>query len=70
MRVMRVTWYPKNIAIGVVTLALFAAAMNLAMDVKRGVAMGVIAALAYLSIDVLLAVNPGVWRFRRRPPAA
>lgn len=63
---MRVTWYPRNIAIGLVMLALFAVAMNLAMDVMRGVAMGVIAALAYLSVDVLLSVNPGVWRSPRR----
>ena len=63
---MRVTWYPRNIAIGLVTLALFAVAMNLAMDVMRGVAMGVIAALAYLSVDVLLSVNPAVWRSPRR----
>jgi hypothetical protein len=63
---MRVTWYPKNIASGLVVLALFALALQLATDVMRGVAMGVIAALAYLFIDVLLSVNPAVWRLRRR----
>ena len=63
-------WYPKNIAIGLVMLALFALATQLAVDVTRGIAMGVIAALAYLCIDVLLSVNPAVWRLRRRRPAA
>jgi hypothetical protein len=68
---MRVTWYPRNIAIGLLLLALFAAAMKLAVDVTQGIAMGVFAALAYLSIDVLLSVNPAVWqRLRRRRPAA
>ena len=67
---MRVTWYSKNIAIGFAMLALFAVAMNLAMDVQRGVAMGLLAAIAYATVDITFAVNPGVWRLRRRPPAA
>jgi hypothetical protein len=67
---MRVTWYPKNIATGLVLLALFALAMNLAMDVKRGVAMGLLAAGAYAIVDVIFAVNPGVWRWHRQPPKA
>jgi len=67
---MRVTWYPKNIALGVVMLALFVVAMNLAVDVMSGAAMGVIAVLAYLAVDVLISVNPAVWRLSRRPPEA
>jgi hypothetical protein len=59
-------WYPKNIAIGLVLLALFAVAMNLAVDVKRGIAMGLLAAVAYAVVDVILSVNPGVWRLPRR----
>jgi hypothetical protein len=58
---MRVTWYPKNIAIGLVMVALFALAIRLATDVMRGIAMGVVAALAYLFVDVLLSVNPALW---------
>jgi hypothetical protein len=66
---MRVTWYPKNILIGLALLAAFELAMNLAVDVRRGVAMGLLAAVAYALVDVILSVNPGAWRLRRRPPA-
>ena len=67
---MRVTWYPRNIVIGLVLVSLFAVAINLAADVTRGIAMGVVAAVAYLFVDVLLSVNPAAWRWRRRPPVA
>ena len=63
---MRVTWYPKNILIGLALLAAFALATNLAVDVRRGVAMGLLAAVAYAIVDAILSVNPGVWRLRRR----
>jgi hypothetical protein len=49
-----------------VLLVLFAVAMNLAVDVTRRVAMGLLAAVAYAVIDVILSVNPAVWRLRRR----
>ena len=67
---MRVTWYPKNILIGLALLAALALAMNLAIDIRRGVAMGLLAAVAYAIVDVILAVNPGVWRWRQQPPKA
>jgi hypothetical protein len=63
---MRVTWYPKNVLAGLALLTLFAVAMNMAIDVKRGVAMGLLAAVAFVIVDVILSVNPAVWRLRRR----
>ena len=63
---MRVTWYTKNILTGLALLVAFGIAVNLAVDVRRGVAMGLLAAVAYVIVDVILSVNPGVWRLRRR----
>jgi hypothetical protein len=67
---MHVTWYPKNILAGLALLVALALAINLAVDVRRGVAMGLLAGIAYLIVDVVLSVNPGVWRWRRQPPQA
>ena len=63
---MRVTWYPKNILAGLALLVVCVTAFNLAVDVGRGVAMGLLAAVAYVIVDVILSVNPAVWRLRRR----
>jgi len=67
---MRVTWYPKNILAGLALLVAFGVAISLAVDVQRGVAMGLLAGIAYLIVDVILGVNPGVWRWCRQPPKA
>jgi hypothetical protein len=67
---MRVTWNPKNILTGLALLVAFGVAINLAVDVRRGVAMGLLAGIAYLIVDVFLGVNPGVWHWRRQPPKA
>ena len=67
---MRVTWYPKNILAGLALLVAFGVAINLAVDVWRGVAMGLLAGIAYVIVDIILSVNPGVWRWRQQPPKA
>jgi len=63
---MRVTWYPKNVVAGIALLVAFGIAFTLAIDVRRGVAMGLLAAVAYVIVDVFLSVNPAAWRLRRR----
>jgi len=67
---MRVTWYPKNMAAGLALLAAFGIAINLAVDVRRGVAIGLLAAVAYAIVDVILSVNPAVWRRPQQRPKA
>ena len=62
---MRVTWYPKNILAGLALPVAFGIVFNLAVDVRRGIAMGLLAAVAYAIVDVILSVNPAVWRLRR-----
>ena len=63
---MRVTWYPKNILAGLALLVALGIAFTLAVDVGRGVAMGLLAAVAYVIVNIILSVNPGVWRRRDR----
>jgi len=67
---MRVTWYPKNILAGLALLIAFGVAVNLAVDVRRGIAMGLFAAVAYAIVDVILSVNPAMWRWPQQRPKA
>ena len=65
---MSVTWYPKNIVTGLVLLAALAVALNVAVDVNRGVLVGVGAIVVCTIIDLLFTFNPAAWR--RQPPKA
>ena len=62
---MTISWYPKNIVIGLVLAAVLAETLQLAADVQRGMVVGVLGIVAYVIVDVLLSVNPAVWRRRR-----
>jgi len=62
------SWYPKNIIIGLILLAVLAVALSTAVNVGRGVAVGVGAALLYAIVDVMFSINPAAWR--RRDQAA
>jgi hypothetical protein len=64
---MTLRWYPKNVLVGVVLLAAFAVAVDLAVDFRRGAAVGVLALIAYLSLDAVLTFNPAQW-WRHRTP--
>ena len=63
---MTVSWYPKNIILGLILLAALAVALNIAVDVGRGVAVGVGAALVYAIVDLMFSINPAAWRRRHR----
>jgi hypothetical protein len=64
---MRVTWYPKNVLVAGALLALFAAALRVAIDFRIGAATGLLALMAYMAIEMGLIVNPDAWSRRDRP---
>lgn len=67
---MRVTWYPKNILAGLALLVAFGVAVNVAVDVRRGITMGLLAGAAYVIVDAILSVNPALWRRPQQRPKA
>jgi len=66
MFLVTVTWYPKNIVIGIVLLAALAIALNVAVDVTRGVLVGVGAIVVCAIVDAVFTFNPALWRRRDR----
>jgi uncharacterized membrane protein (DUF485 family) len=67
MFLVTVTWYPKNIVMGVVLLSALALALNVAVDVTRGVLVGVGAIVVCAIVDAVFTFNPAIWRRRQRP---
>jgi hypothetical protein len=63
---MKLTWYPRNLAVAVVFLAAFPAVLNLALDFRRGAIVGGIALAASVGLDALLTLNPARWWRDRR----
>ena len=63
---MKIAWYPRNLVSGLFLFALFALALNVAVDVNRGALTGLFAVLVFTIIDLLFTVNPAVWQARRR----
>jgi hypothetical protein len=57
-RSMKLTWYPRSLIVVVMFLAAFAAALELAMDFRRGAIVGVLALTAYLALETILTFNP------------
>lgn len=64
---MKATWYPKNLLLAVASFALFAVALHIAIDFRTGAVAGLLALLAYLTIELGLIVNPAAWGRRDRP---
>jgi uncharacterized membrane protein AbrB (regulator of aidB expression) len=64
---MKVTLYSKNILVAVSLLALFVWVLNLALDFRRGVVVGMLALVAYLVLETGLTFNPATWWRSRRP---
>ena len=63
---MTVTFHPKRLLATVVSLAVLGSALSVATDVRRGVAVGALAVLAYLLVEVFAVVNPAAWWQGRR----
>ena len=63
---MRVTWYPRNVLLAIVLLALFAWGLRTAVDFRTGAVVGLLALLTYLAFEVGSTFNPGVWRRSHR----
>jgi uncharacterized membrane protein len=63
---MTVTWHPRNLLITVVLIAVFAVALNIAIEFQTGALMGAGAFFVYLLVDVLLTLNPSP-RWWERP---
>ena len=61
---MTVSWYPKNIVIGLILLGAFALALQMAVDAWRGAAVGIAAIVVCTVVDLMLTVNPAVWKRR------
>ena len=60
----QVTVYPKGLLFAAVFLIVFGVALSMAVDAQRGVVgAGIVAAVAYVVIDVFIAINPGAWKF-------
>jgi len=52
-----------------ILLAGLAVALNIAVNVGRGVAIGVGAALVYAIVDMMFSINPAAWWRRDRAPS-
>ena len=64
---MNVTWYPKNIVVGLALLALLGLALNTAVEVRLGAVVGLAAIVVSTIVDLFFSVNPAVWQLKRRP---
>ena len=63
---MTFTWHPRNLLVAIVLSGAFAIALNVALDFRTGTAVGGLAFLVYLVVDVLLTLNPARWNHARR----
>jgi hypothetical protein len=57
---MTVTVHPKRLLVTAAFLLAFAALLSSATAVTKGVALGVLAVLAYVLVEVLITFNPAV----------
>jgi hypothetical protein len=64
---MNVSWYPRNIVVGLLLFAVMALTLNAAVDVYRGVVVGLLGIAACTIVDLVFTFNPAVWQARRRP---
>ena len=64
---MNVSWYPRNIVVGLLLFAVLALTLNAAVDVYRGVVVGLLGIAACTIVDLVFTFNPAVWQARRRP---
>lgn len=62
---MTVAFFPKRLLITALFLIMFGAALTSATDLRLGLAVGAVAMLAYLVVEVLVFFNPAPWRARR-----
>ena len=53
--------------LAVAVLALFAAALRVAIDFRTGAVAGLLALMAFLAIELGLPLNPAAWWRRDRP---
>jgi hypothetical protein len=63
---MTITFHPKRLLATVAFLIAFGSALSVATDVRRGVAVGALAVLVYLLVEVFAVVNPAAWWQHRR----
>ena len=64
---MNVSWYPRNIVVGLLLFAVLALTLNAAVDVYRGVVVGLLGIATCTIVDLVFTFNPAVWQARRRP---
>jgi hypothetical protein len=60
------SFYPKRLLATAVFIIAFGSVLSVATDLRRGVAVGILAVMAYLFVEVLIVFNPVVWWQQRR----
>jgi hypothetical protein len=63
-----ISFHPKRLLVTAVFIVAFGSVLAAAADVKRGVAVGALAVLAYVFIEAFIAFNPAWWQGRKRQP--
>lgn len=64
---MAITFYPRTLLATGAFVILFSYGLSAALDVRaQAVTAGVLAVIAYVTIELLLTWNPGAWRVARR----
>jgi len=61
-----IAFYPNRLVIAVLFLVIFGCMVGAATDLRGGLAVGVLALLAYLFVEVCVTFNPPTW-WRDRP---
>lgn len=58
---MTASFHPKRLLITAVFVVAFGSVLSVATDSRQGAAVGVLALLAYLFVEVFITFNPVVW---------
>ena len=63
---MTVDFHPKSLLVTALFFVAFGSVLSVASDFKQGAAVGVLALLAYVFVEMLFAFNPAMWSSERR----
>jgi hypothetical protein len=59
---MTVKFHPRALLVTAAFFAVFGVGLLEAVDLRRGVAMGIVALIAYACIELFIGFNPAIWR--------
>lgn len=63
---MAISFYPKRLLATALFIVAFGSVLSVATDLRQGVAVGLLAVMAYLFVEFLIVFNPVVWWHERR----